>query len=215
MITVRLGTIIVSLPRCIHSVVTAHNSPRRPLLWMVFAVLAALLFVTRVPGRLFLTIRETRPGDRITAPPSVRSLAGLMIAPIAEESLTVVVVTTAECDNARLSLTSIAQLQPLMKSSGIAFRVVVRSDSRPARQYGRLLPDPLSVVVSDPARAFDAFRARSVPTLFLVGANGRVITRLPVPVDPDELAGITQRLRAHSRSIPLVRRTAPGISFPN
>lgn len=138
-----------------------------------------------------------------------------MIAPIAEESLTVVVVTTAECDKARFSLASIAQLQPLMRSSGIAFRVVVRSDPRPARQYGRLLSDPLSVVVSDPARAFNAFHARSVPTLFLVGANERVITRLPVPVDPHEVAGIAHRLQAYSRSTPLVRRTAPGTSFPN
>lgn len=87
----------------------AHGPLRRTsLLWMAVAVLAVLLSVTRVPRGLLLTLRETRPGDRISAPPGVRSLAGPMIAPIAEESLTVVVVTTAECDKARFSLTTIA-----------------------------------------------------------------------------------------------------------
>src|SRR5205823_1878128 len=133
------------------------SSFRRQLPWTVIAIWATLLFATRVPARLLW--RETRPGDRIGAPSGVRSLAGPVIAPIAEESLTVVVVTTAECDKARLSLTSIA---------------------------------------NHPDQAFEALHAHSVPTLFLVGANQRVITRLPVPVNPDDLTAITRRLRAYS-----------------
>lgn len=176
-----------------------RGSPRWLFSAVLLSVAAVLLLATRVRGRTLLVGRETRQGDRVRIPPTVRSLAGPMIPPIAEESLTVVVITTAECDKARLSLTSIARLQFLMESGGIAFRVVVRSDPQPARQYGRLLPNSLSVVSGDPTHAFGALRARSVPTLFLVEPNERVVTRLPVPVDPDEVAEIAGRLRAYSR----------------
>jgi hypothetical protein len=127
----------------------------------------------------------------------VRSLSGTLISPIAEESVTVVLVTTAECDRARFGIPSVARLQRALVDSGIAFRVVIRSRVRPARQYGRLLPDPSNVVASDPTAAFASLRTQSGPTLFVIDPSRRITARVALPVDPAETTRLLRRLKVH------------------
>ena len=109
-----------------------------------------------------------------------------------------VLVTTAECDKSRFAIAAIARLRDALVNHGIAFRAVVRSAAMPTRQYARLLPDPAAVVAADTAGAFDALKVRSVPTLFLIDAAGRVRTRSSVPVHTDELLKLTRHLATYS-----------------
>jgi hypothetical protein len=121
-----------------------------------------------------------------------------MVSPLAQESVTVVLVTTAECDKARFSIPNVVRLQRRLRGSGIAFRAVIRSSVLPARQYGSFLVDPSTVVPGDPTGAFDSLHMRSGPTLFLISPAGQVIVETPLSVNPASAADLTRRLLAHS-----------------
>src|SRR4051794_34664736 len=113
---------------------------RRALVWSSIAVWAALLVAFGHPESPLNAHHASRTGDRIRVPAGVRTLTGAMASPLAPESVTVVLVTTAECDKARFGIPSLAKLQKALSDNGFAFRVVIRSAVLPARQYGRLLP---------------------------------------------------------------------------
>jgi hypothetical protein len=173
----------------------SHVLSWRTLVWPAITAWAALLVAIGHPGN---SSHESKTGDRIRAPAKVRSLSGAMVSPLAQESVTVVLVTTAECDKARFGIPNVVRLQQALRSSGIAFRAVIRSRVLPAREYGSFLVDPSTVVPGDPTGAFDSLHMRSGPTLFLISPAGQVVVQTPLPVDPASAADLTHRLLAYS-----------------
>ena len=101
------------------------------------------------------------------------------------DSAVALLAATSECAACRIGVPTYRKLAVQLKSQGMAFRVIVGSDSIPARQYSRLLPDP-GVVTWDPrGKLLRRIGIRAVPTLYVVGRDGRLLRRWsPVPPDP-------------------------------
>lgn len=115
----------------------------------------------------------------------VRTMAGGEVSLLPGDSAVALLAATAECAACRVGVPAYRDMAVRLKSQGVAFRVVVGSDSFAARQFSRLLPDP-GVVTWDPqGKLLRRIGIRAVPTLYVVGRDGRLLRRWsPIPPDP-------------------------------
>lgn len=116
---------------------------------------------------------------------TVRTMAGGEIPLLPRDSAVAVLAATAECAACRVGIPGYREMADRLKREGVAFRVVVGSDSSAARQYSRLLPDPGTVTWDPGGKLLRSIGIRAVPTLYLVGRDGRLLRRWsPIPSNP-------------------------------
>ncbi|HEX5727197.1 MAG TPA: hypothetical protein VFX98_17100 [Longimicrobiaceae bacterium] len=135
-----------------------------------------------------------RPGERVLhAGLTGRSVSGAALALLPRDSVVAVLGATSECAACRVGIPAYREIAARLKEEGIALRVIVGSDSLAARQFSRLLPEPGAVVWDPRQKLFQRIGIRSVPSLLLVGRDGRLLkTWVPLSTDPrvaEEIAG--------------------------
>jgi thiol-disulfide isomerase/thioredoxin len=126
------------------------------------------------------------PGDTVAAPgPVVRTMAGAEVPLLPSDSVVAVLAATSECAACRTGVPAYREIAARLKEQGVAFRVIVGSDSGAARQFGSLLPDPGTVVLDPRGKLLRSIGIQAVPTMYVVGRDGRLLRRWsPVPPDP-------------------------------
>jgi hypothetical protein len=136
----------------------------------LWALALAVFYVTR-PARA-----AARPGDQmLTAAVTGHGVDGGELLLLPRDSVVAVLAATSECDACRVGLPSYRDIAARLRSEGVAFRVIVGSDSLAARQFSRLLPDPGAVVRDGDQTLFRKIGVRMVPSLYLVGRDGRLM----------------------------------------
>lgn len=154
----------------------------RLILWGglgLWALALAVFYVTR-PARA-----AARPGDQVlTAAVTGRAIGGGELALLPRDSVVAVLAATSECAACRVGLPSYRDIAARLRSEGVAFRAIVASDSLAARQFSRLLPDPRATVWDPREELFGRIGVRGVPSLYLVGRDGRLV-RAWAPLSPD------------------------------
>lgn len=144
-----------------------------------WALALAVFYVTR-PLRA-----AVKPGEEVvSAGLSGRSTGGARLPILAGDSVVAILAATSECAACRTGVPAYRELVPRLKAQGIAVRVIVGSDSLPAHQFARLLPEPGTVVWDPGQKLFRTIGIRSIPSLFLVGRDGRLL-KAWVPLPPD------------------------------
>lgn len=138
------------------------------------------------------------PGDQVlTAGLTGRRVAGGQLALLPRDSVVAVLAATSECAACRLGLPSYHDLAVKLRSEGIAFRAIVASDSLAARQFSHLLPDPGAAVWDPRKELFERIGVLGVPSLYLVGPDGRLLkTWAPLSSDPKVAGEIAAAARA-------------------
>lgn len=135
----------------------------------MWAVALVVLFVGRSP-------RTARAGELLVEPPlEVQRVGGGTVRLIAADSPTVIVAATSECAACRQGIPTYRALSGQLGAHGVAFRVLVGSDSLAARQFTRLLSDPSQVGWDPGQKLFRRLGVRSVPTVYLVAQDGRLL----------------------------------------
>lgn len=155
----------------------------RRLLWGglgLWALALAVFWLTRP------ATAAPEPGEQVLSAATMgRSVNGGRLALLPRDSAVVVLAATSECAACRVGVPAYREIAARLKEEGVAFRVVVGSDSLPARQFSRLLPDPGAVVWDPRQKLLRSLGIRSVPTLYVVGPSGRLQKRwAPLPSDP-------------------------------
>ena len=155
----------------------------RALLWGglgAWALGLAAFYLTRAPRP------APRPGQQVLAPEMTgRSVRGGDLPLLPRDSVVAVLAATSECGACRLGLPQYRAIAERLKRDGVAFRVIVGSDSLAARQFSRFLPEPGAAVWDPRQKLLRELGVRSVPTLYLVGRDGRLVKSW-VPLDADE-----------------------------
>ncbi|HEX6036821.1 hypothetical protein [Longimicrobium sp.] len=155
----------------------------RRLVWGGLGLWACVL------GVMYLT-RTARaapvPGDRVLKPGvSIRGMDGREVALLPRDSAVAVLAATSECAACRVGVPAYREIAARLKAQGIAFRVIVGSDSAAARQFSLLLPDPGTVTWDPRGKLLRTIGIHAVPTLYVVGRDGRLLRSWsPVPPDP-------------------------------
>lgn len=126
-----------------------------------------------------------------------RTMEGGEIPLLPHDSVVAVLAATSECAACRVGVPAYREIAARLKAEGVALRVVVGSDSLAARQYSLLLTDP-GVVVWDPRKKlFRSMGVRNVPSLYLVGRDGRLLKMwAPTPTGPQAADMIAGEARA-------------------
>jgi hypothetical protein len=139
-----------------------------------------------------------RPGDQVlTAGLTGRRISGGELALLPRDSVVAVLAATSECAACRVGLPSYRDIALRLRSEGVAFRAIVASDSLAARQFARLLPDPRAAVWDPRKELFKRIGVRGVPSLYLVGRDGRLVkTWAPLSPDPRVVEEIARAARA-------------------
>lgn len=154
----------------------------RFLLWGglgAWALVLGIVYLTRDPRKV------PEPGAQVLRAGDVgRSVGGADLALLAGDSMVAVLAATSECPACRIGVPAYRDLAARLKKEGVALRVIVGSDTVAARQFARLLPEPGSVVIDPRQKIFRSIGFVSVPSLYLVGSDGRVL-KTWVPLSPD------------------------------
>jgi thiol-disulfide isomerase/thioredoxin len=143
-----------------------------------------------------------QPGERmLDARKTARSVNGGELPLLARDSMVVVLAATSECAACRTGVPEYRELQTRLKAEGVAFRVIVGSDSLAARQFSRLLPDPGAVTWDPGQKLFRGMGVLHVPSLYLVAADGRLLKGwTPVSGEPFSADAIVAQARAARRT---------------
>lgn len=169
----------------------------RVLLWGglgAWALWLGIFYVTRNVRR------APRAGEQILTRRLVASnLDGRGIPLLPGDSPVVVLAATSECAACRLGVPRYQEIARRLSAEGVAFRAIVGSDSVAARQFSRLLPEPGSVVWDPEQKLFRSLGMHVVPSLYLVGRDGRLLQSwTPLPSDdrmPEAIARVARRGR--------------------
>jgi hypothetical protein len=149
-----------------------RRSRARILVWGalgLWAVALAVFFVVRVPT-------PARAGQRLATPETtVRRMDGSLFRLIASDSPTVVLAATSECAACRQGVPTYREISDRLRSEGVAFRVLVGSDSLAARQFTFLLSDRSQVGWDPGQKMFRQLGVRSVPSMYLMSRDGRLM----------------------------------------
>lgn len=139
-----------------------------------------------------------RTGDQVlTADVTGPRVTGGALALLPRDSVVAVLAATSECAACRLGLPSYRDIAVRLREAGVAFRVIVASDSVAARQFSHLLPDPGAVVWDPREELFRRIGVRGVPSLYLVGRDGRLLrTWAPLSANPRAVEEIAMAARA-------------------
>ncbi len=146
----------------------------------LWACALGVMYVTRT-ARAALA-----PGDRVAEPGrAVRTMAGGQVPLLPRDSVVAVLAATSECAACRTGIPAYREMAVRLKAQGVAFRVIVGSDSAAARQFSRLLPDPGTVTWDPKGKLLRSMGIHAVPTMYVVGRDGRLLRSWsPVPPDP-------------------------------
>jgi hypothetical protein len=113
------------------------------------------------------------------------------------DSAVAVLTVTSECVACRVGVPAYRDIATRLRSEGVALRVIVGSDSLAVRQFSQLLPEPGMVVWDPEQELFRGMGVRKVPSLHLVGRDGRLRkTWAPLTGSP----GIVDSIAAEARA---------------
>jgi hypothetical protein len=176
-------------------------SQRRPggalrrILWSGLALWAVALAVVFVARR---ARSAPAPGDQLLAANAMgRRVDGQALSLLPADSVVAVLAATSECAACRVGVPAYREIASRLRESGVAFRVVVGSDSLAARQFSRLLGEPGAVVMDPGQKLLNGIGVRVVPSLYLVGRDGRLLhSWSPLTSDTATVTSIVGAARA-------------------
>jgi hypothetical protein len=169
----------------------------RPVLWGTLALWSVALGV-------FYVTRSARAapvvGDRdLLEGLSGRTMAGRTLPLMPRDSAVAVLAATAECAACRVGIPNYREIALRLREQGVAFRVIMGSDSVQAAQFAKLIPQADAVLWDPDQKLFRKLGMHVVPTLYLVGRDGRVHrTWSPLPPSPRTPMEIAEEARTAS-----------------